>query len=358
MSSPLRVLALTRYGSLGASSRLRFLQYLPFLSEQNIQVETQALFDDAALESRYARGRYGLTLTMRSFFKRICALRQSQRVDLLWIEKEALPWWPLWLEQTLLGDVPYVLDYDDAVFHQYDQHRLGLLRRIFGQRLDRLMEQSALVVAGNEYLTNRARASGARYVALLPTVIDLQRYPTPTWQHANSETPRIVWIGSPSTATYLQMLLMPLQQLAEQFNYVLKVIGAKVDLPGVPTESIEWAEEKEVAELSMSDIGVMPLPDTPWEQGKCGYKLIQYMACGLPVVASPIGANLQIVQDSVNGFLADTAESWMIALKTLLTDAALRIQMGKAGRLQVERSYCLQVTGPKLAELLRGTVDH
>ena len=358
MISPIRVLTLTRYGAKGASSRLRMLQYLPFLRSQNIQVEVQALFDDAALESRYLHGKYGLSLIIRSFFKRICALRQRHRFDLLWIEKEALPWWPFLLEQTLLRGVPYVLDYDDAVFHQYDQHRLSLVRKAFGQRLDRLMAQSALVVSGNEYLAARARASRAQHVVVLPTVIDLQRYPTPTWRNPISETPRIVWIGSPSTATYLQILLTPLQQLAKEFKFVLKVIGAKVNLPGVPTESIEWSEKAEVAELSMSNIGVMPLPDTPWEQGKCGYKLIQYMACGLPVVASPVGANLQIVQNSVNGFLADTTESWLTSLKTLLTDAALRTQMGKAGRLQVETSYCLQVTAPKLAGLLRGSVEH
>jgi len=93
----------------------------------------------------------------------------------------------------------------------------------------------------------------------------------------------------------------------------------------------------------------MPLLDSPWERGKCGYKLIQYMACGLPVVASPVGVNASIVRDGVNGFWSHDAQSWACALEKLLTDASLRERMGAEGRQKVERDYCLQVTAPRLA---------
>jgi glycosyltransferase involved in cell wall biosynthesis len=117
-------------------------------------------------------------------------------------------------------------------------------------------------------------------------------------------------------------------------------------------ESIAWSEQTEVQSIANFDIGIMPLLDEPFARGKCGYKLIQYMACGLPVVASPVGVNSQIVEHGVNGFLADTPEQWEHALQTLLTDASLRQRMGQAGRAKVEREFCIQVTGPRLAALL------
>lgn len=356
MSRPLQVLALTRYRALGASSRLRTLQYLPALQAADIRVTVQPLFDDAALAARYAHGSYGLATVARCFTKRIVAMHQRSRFDVLWIEKETLPWWPLWLELGLLRGVPFVLDYDDAVFHNYDQHRWAAVRWVYGRRLDGLMARSHLVVAGNPYLAERATAAGAQHVELLPTVIDLQRYPAPQARKPAQDVPRIVWIGSPSTARYLQLLHQPLQKLAAQQPFVLRVIGAKVDLPGVPLELVDWAENTEVADVAACDVGVMPLLDSPWERGKCGYKLIQYMACGLPVVASPVGVNGSIVQQGGNGFLADSPQAWITALQTLLADAALRKQLGQAGRLRVEQEYCLQVTNSRLAALLRGAV--
>lgn len=351
----LRVLALTRYGALGASSRMRYLQYLPILIAADIQVEVQSLFDDATLAARYERGGYSLVAALRCFSQRIAALRKRRQFDLLWIEKEALPWWPLWVESGLLRGVPYVLDFDDAVFHNYDQHRLALVRHCFGQRLDGLMARSALVVGGNDYLAQRARDAGAPWVEVLPTVIDLARYPVPkSLQRAGQlPVPTIVWIGSPSTVGYLQLLQEPLQQLAKRIPFVLRVIGGEVDIPGVKTECLAWTEETEVAHIASADVGVMPLLDSPWERGKCGYKLIQYMACGLPVMASPVGVNTRIVQPGVNGYLADDPQAWMQSLERLLMDAPLRMQMGEAGRHQVEQEYCVQVTGPRLARWLR-----
>jgi glycosyltransferase involved in cell wall biosynthesis len=117
--------------------------------------------------------------------------------------------------------------------------------------------------------------------------------------------------------------------------------------------SIPWTEQTEVASIASFDIGIMPLLDAPFERGKCGYKLIQYMACGLPVVASPVGVNCQIVEHGVNGFLADTPEQWEQVLMTLLADAGLRQRMGAAGRRKVEQHYSIQVTGPKLAAMLK-----
>jgi glycosyltransferase involved in cell wall biosynthesis len=333
------------------------MQYLPTLKNAGLQITMQSLLSDDLLQARRKRGAYAFTKLLRAYADRCRVLLQRHQFDVVWIEKEALPWWPLWLERALLSRVPYVLDYDDAIFHNYDQHAYSWVRQVYGRRLDGLMANAALVVGGNQYLAQRARDAGAHRVEVLPTVIDLDRYPyrpkanalTP----ATDESQHIVWIGSPSTVRYLQLLREPLQALAERHSFVLRVIGGgAVDIPGVQVEVVPWAEDTEVENISACDVGVMPLLDSPWEQGKCGYKLIQYMACGLPVVASGVGVNSEIVKQGESGFLASTHDEWVHALKTLLTDAALRQRMGQAGRRKVERQYCLQITGPRMTALL------
>jgi glycosyltransferase involved in cell wall biosynthesis len=126
-----------------------------------------------------------------------------------------------------------------------------------------------------------------------------------------------------------------------------------VGLNKIATDIRPWTEDREVDDILDFDVGIMPLRDGLWELGKCGYKLIQYMACGRPVVASPIGVNRQIVEHGVNGYLAATADEWVIALRTLRDDQGLRDKLGRNGRKKVEGHYCLQVTAPRLAELLR-----
>ena len=357
----IKVLALTKYGRLGASSRMRSLQYAPWFRQAGLEVTAQSLISDELLAARYQHGNYGFSL-LRAYADRLRALMARQQFDLVWIEKEALPWWPLWLELALLRGVPYVLDYDDAIFHNYDQHPNSWVRSVFGRRLDGLMARAALVVGGNNYLAQRARDSGARWVEVLPTVIDLTRYPSKPPDSttaymplmATVGLPRIVWIGSPSTVRYLQLIREPLQALAARQPFVLRVIGGgAMDLPGVQVEVLPWAEATEVESISDCQVGVMPLLDSLWERGKCGYKLIQYMACGLPVVASGVGVNPEIVRNGENGFLADTPPEWVNALGNLLSDSALRMQMGAMGRQRVENEYCIQKTGPRMAQLLR-----
>lgn len=358
----LKVLALTKYGRLGASSRMRFLQYLPWLQQAGIEVTVRPLLSDEVLRTRYQRGSYGLWSLLQAYATRCQALLQRRHFDVVWIEKEALQWFPLWFELAILRGTPYMLDFDDAVFHHYDQHANPWLRRLYGQRLDRLMANAALVVGGNNYLAQRARDAGTRSAVVLPTVIDLERYPNQpkllVTVTSSDYLPRIVWIGSPSTARYLQLLLEPLKTLTKVHPFVLRVIGSgPLDLPGVQVEVLPWLEDTEVKNISDCDIGVMPLLDSSWERGKCGYKLIQYMACSLPVVASNVGVNPEIVQAGKNGFLVNTPDEWVAALGMLLANQSLRTQMGLVGRQQVVHSYCIQQTGSRQAELLRAAAE-
>ena len=349
----MRVFALTYYDRLGASSRLRFFQYLPYLSSQGIDVDVSYFLSSDYVKLRQ-RGLGVLAEASLAFYRRLSALPQKGGYDLMWIEKECFPWLPALLETSILGtSPPFVLDYDDAVFHQYDQHRSTIVRKLLAGKHPILMKKSALVIAGNSYLEEFARSSGARHVETLPTAIDLGRYMQFGQFSALHNPVRIGWIGQSSTAKFLKPLVSLFLQLEQEGGVNFKAIGIDPKVHELPMEGLAWSEETEVGSIRDLDVGIMPLTDGPFERGKCGYKLIQYMGCGLPVVASPVGVNKEIVEHGVTGFLAETEAEWFNALRTLIKDAALRERMGRAGRLKVEREFSTYVTAPRLAELLK-----
>lgn len=354
----MRVLLLTRYDRLGASSRMRMLQYLPWLTSADMDVTVSPLFPDAYVQG-LQQGQRKPWQVFTAYWGRLRTLLNSGDHDLLWIEKECLPWLPAWVEQVLLpARIPYVLDYDDAVFHYYDEHRSALVKHLLGTKHPALMRNSSLVVAGNSYLAKFARAAGAPWVEVVPTTVDLTRYETIEAQGSNvpKSPPCVGWIGQRATADFLRPLTPLFESLTARALGRFAAIGIDTQALSLPMASIPWSESSEVASIKGFDVGIMPLVDGPFERGKCGYKLIQYMACGLPVVASPVGVNAEIVEHGVNGFLANTPQEWEYALTTLLTDAALRQRMGQAGRRKVEEHYSLQVTGPRLADLLKNAI--
>lgn len=349
----MKCLVLTRYGPLGASSRMRCYQYLPWLERAGIQATVAPLFSDKYVLGLQSNTR-SLREAVRAYVGRVWSLLRGSQFDLLWIEKEAMPWLPVGLEKVLLpGTVPYILDYDDAVFHCYDQHRSTLIRHMLADKHAELMRNAALVVAGNDYLADFAQQAGARHVEVVPTVIDLDRYPEARQSRLKGDIalPCVGWIGQRATARFLAPYGGIFERLSVAGKARFAAIGIDAPSLGLPMEPIPWSDQTEVASISRFDIGIMPLLDAPFERGKCGYKLIQYMACGLPVVASPVGVNCKIVEHGVNGFLAETPQQWEQALTTLLADAELRRRMGLAGRQKVEREYCIQVTGPRLVAL-------
>lgn len=313
------------------------------------------LFDEAYLRQRYEGGRSHIKSVMAAFVGRLCLLMSARRYDLVVIEYEVLPYFAAVPERFLVWlGVPYVVDYDDALFHQYDQHKRWWIRRLLGKKIAHVMRGASLVTAGNAYLADYALRAGATRVEIVPTVVDLERYQQAALPHSGNAAFTVGWIGSPTTAKYLEAIAPALTEVCAGENVRVCLIGSgPVWLPGVPVEVLPWEIASEVHELQQFDMGIMPLPDEPWARGKCGLKLIQYMACGLPVVASPVGANCEIVEHGVNGYLAATLDEWVQALRKLLLDTDLRQQMGKVGRSKVEEGYSLQVTGPRLAELLQ-----
>jgi glycosyltransferase involved in cell wall biosynthesis len=348
----MKILLLSKYSRKGASTRLRLLQYLPYLEAKGFEVTVSSLFDDQYLDQLYRHGkRAPLHMTM-FYLRRMFVLLSAFRYDLIWVEKEIFPYMPALAERVLcwLGR-RYVVDYDDAIFHNYDLSGNPVLRKVLGRKIDVIMRYASCVVVGNDYLASRAKAAGAVCVELVPTVVDARRYNSK--ESSLAASPVIGWIGSPSTQRYVADIAQMLTSLCQKHDARLLLIGASADIasefPGLNVEVEPWSEVSEAELIARMDIGIMPLPDGPWEKGKCGYKLIQYMACGIPVIASPVGVNVDIVGMSRCGLLADNVAEWEATLVQLLESSALRHQLGRAGQQAVEGKYSLQVQAPILA---------
>jgi glycosyltransferase involved in cell wall biosynthesis len=215
-----------------------------------------------------------------------------------------------------------------------------------------------VVVAGNEYIAERARRAGARRVEIIPSVIDSSRYLQPVRLGANSpsrESPVVIgWIGTPVTAQYLLRIEEAFRAVAAKHSVELHVVGASAPaaFAGLPVKNIAWDEATEIESIRLFDIGIMPLDNTAWEHGKCAYKLLQVMAAGRPVVASPVGANCSVIQDGVSGFLADNPIRWIEALVALIENPSLRVRMGANALQTVKDRYTTERVLPRLASVL------
>jgi glycosyltransferase involved in cell wall biosynthesis len=349
-----RVLALTRYARRGASSRLRTLQFLPGLASHGIEVVPRPLLDDAFLERRYAGARADVLSIARAYATRAAEIRQDGGWDLVWLEKEAFPWLPAPIERALSRfRCPYVVELDDAWFHRYDASDSSLVRLTLGGKLDAVMREAATVIAGNAYIAERAREAGAPRVEIVPTCVDVAKYSVPP--PLSGTIPFTVgWIGTPLTARYLDAVAGALARLTLAAPLRLLAVGANdLQLSGVTVEPLPWSEETEAFSIARFDVGIMPLPDSPWERGKCGYKLLQCLAAGKAVVASPVGVNESIVREGENGFLARDEEGWVRGLRALRDDPARRAAMGEAGRQLVHERFSVATHVGPLAKILK-----
>lgn len=348
-----RGLVFSKYGDLAASTRQRISQMQPYLAQAGISLEFAPLFDNAYLEQTLGRGERSALATLAAYGRRLKQLHHAKEADFVWIQYELFPYLPEGFE-ALIGSVkkPIILDYDDAIFHQYDTHPNLLLRGLLANKLKPLIARASLVMCGNRYLKDYMAPLTAR-AEIIPTVVDITSY-QPAPAKAPGKKPTLGWIGSPSTWKYCAPLFDMLAEMVTQGKLEVLVVGAGPAADtGLPFEFRPWSEAREVADIQAMDLGIMPLPDEPWARGKCGYKLIQYMACGLPVVASPVGVNREIVSDGINGFLAQDSAQWHKAIDTLIADTALRARMGIAGRKIVEERYSIQRYGPEVARLIQ-----
>ena len=364
-SAPIRVLALSPIPEEGAGCRFRIAQFIPYLTSVGIEVTLNSLFNAEFFDLVYKPGHYlRKTVTFAGLsVKRLDALRDVSRYDAILLYREIFPIGPAVIERLLGsgGRPPIVFDFDDAIFlpSVSDANRLISALKQPG-KVATIIRQSAHVVVGNEYLASYARRFSDA-VTVIPTCVDTTKFvPSPPRDGAKaSGDPVIGWIGSPTTAFYVQRLTEVFQRVRARHPFVLRISGsgAPIQVPGVVTENAPWSLGDEVRLFNTCDVGVYPLADDEWSKGKCGFKAIEFMACGVPVVASAVGVNREIIQDGVNGFLASTDDEWVDKIGRLLVDRDLGRRLGAAGRRTVEDRYSLQVHAPTLAATLRGVVE-
>lgn len=332
---------------------MRSFQYFPFLEKSEMKIIARPLFNDQYLKFLYS-GRISSLSVVSAYIKRFFVLFSLYRYDKIVIEKELFPYFPAWPEWFMnkLG-INYIVDYDDAIFHSYDLHPNPIIRKLLGNKIDQVMKNSKAVIAGNSYLAKRAEKAGSKHIFILPTVIDLNRYVVKKFIAKPSFV--IGWIGTKST---FEKHLLPckgwMEKAIAMYNVEFHIVGISEGMGiGSGLSYIPWTEETEVSSILNFDIGIMPLQDSVWEKGKCAYKLIQYMACGLPVIASPIGMNKEVVKNDLNGFLVENEKEWLTAIGKLVENAQLRSDYGLNGRELVERKYCIQVTNEKLLQIIK-----
>ncbi len=354
----MKILALVPHPAAGASTRYRVLQYAPLLERRGYTLEIAPLFDARAFDRLYRPGKWlakGADLA-RAFASRLRDVLGAARADVVIVHREIWPLAGLLHEGILRARNPrFVFDLDDAIFLP----NVSRANRAFAFLKDAhksawLARHAAAVSAGNGFLADWARGAGAKTgdVFLVPTAVD-----TDVWRPAAGTrppgTPILGWIGSHSTVSYLEPLRPVFTELARRVPGIrLRVIGAEFACEGIDVECQPWSLDTEVRALEETTIGLAPLTDSAWSQGKCGLKVLQYMALGKPVISSPVGANHEIVLDGVTGRFANSAEQWQDTVLQLLDSPAEQSRLGMAGRARVEQEYSLRAVEPRLAAAL------
>lgn len=341
----MNVLFLPQSGELGPSSRYRVYQLLPRLEQHGIHGTVspgigEELYRRIYLETPPPDAR-------RRAFQAIWQQRKRdlmtvENFDAVFIQKNFFPGLYAGWEKKIAARRPMFVDVDDAIWlpRQGGHPLLRLLHR--ESRVQSVFARATTVFAGNEFLAAYARRFN-RSVIVVPSSIDTTRYPS------TGGGTVVGWIGSRTTLPYMQ----PLAEVFRQLKIIPRVIAAgDPSVLGFPVDFRLWQLSTELNELSQIGIGIAPLPDTPWENGKCGVKLLQYMACGMPVIASPVGVHRDIIEHGVNGFLATTPAEWRSCLEQLLGDESLRQRLGAAGRATVQKNYDVGTAAGRLAKAL------
>lgn len=278
----------------------------------------------------------------RSLPGRLALLRKARTSEVVILQKKLFP--ASYVGLLRHANPNLIFDVDDAVmFHELERHEP--VTGEFFRRFCAIAAASRIVVCGNAYLASfatAARTTTGDAVAILPTPIDTRTLLAKS-SYASNDGPVIGWMGTKGNLKQMEPIIGALQKLQAAFpDARLRIVADRgIELPGIHTETKLWSATDEADDLRHFDIGIMPLEDNPWNRGKGGYKLLQYMAAGLPAIASPVGINCDILQSGKNGYLADTPNTWLHALTLLSGDTALRQRIGNAARATVEGRYAL-----------------
>ncbi len=350
----MKILFFTKYSEKGASSRYRVYQYLDYFKSQAIKVDVFPLLEDKYLDDLYAHKRGPKLYLISLFVKRLIKIFYAGSYDLVVIQKELFPYLPPVFEYLLyLFNKNIIFDFDDAIFLYY-QHKLFLKSKI-----PTTIRLSKAVTVGNSYLAKYAMKFN-KNVIVVPTTIDVNKYKPKLNHKIKKNSPIVIgWIGTPITARFLEVVKESLLLLSKKYDIILRCVGTPKDfsINGINVENVKWEVSTEVKTLQSFDIGIMPLTDEPVSKGKCGLKLLQYMAMGIPSVASPVGVNRDIIRDGVNGFLASSTEEWVKKISLLIENEKLYRDISENARSTVEQNFSLEKWASKLIKIFRQFSD-
>lgn len=339
------------------SQRFRFEQYIVFLRENDFETEVVPFLDKKGWKALYKEGGvFKKFLAMkRAFLRRWALMFRIRKYDHIFIHREASMIGPPvfeWIIAKLLRR-KFIYDFDDAIWlPNYSESNARFHRLKMYGKVRRIMKWADQVTAGNDFLAEFARKHNSN-VQVIPTTVDTENVHN---QKGNPENdiPVIGWTGSHTTAAYLKNLLPVLDELYQTKPFIFRIVSNQepgLDRPYV--DYIKWSRENEIKVLCSFNIGVMPLEDSIWSKGKCGFKALQYMALEVPAVISPVGVNVQIVSDGVDGYLCQDNESWKKHLSDLITDPELRKKLGANGRQTVEDRYSVKAFKQRYLELFQ-----
>jgi len=328
------------------SQRFRFVQYLDILKEKGYNFETHAYLSDNAWKILYQPGRFfsKFLRIVRGYLNRLLLLPKISKFDYVFIHREAAPLGPPIIEFFIakLLNKKIIYDFDDAIWlpnFSESNRFFSFIKWYSNSKV--LCKWAYKVSCGNDYLCNFARQYNAN-VVYNPTTIDTVHYHN---QISNQQKATFVigWTGSHSTTRYLNDIVGVLKKLENEHRFELHVIAdIPPDLDLKSFKFIKWQKENEINDLLAFSIGIMPLKDDPWAAGKCGFKALQYMALGIPALVSPVGVNTRIVDDGINGFICKTEQDWELAIKKLMEDHELLIQMAQNTRKKIEEHYSVK----------------
>jgi len=350
-------LFLVPYPIEGASNRYRVEQYLPYLEKAGIEYRLKPFWSNSGFRLLYKPGQ---RLAKFYFFllgsiSRLFDLFTLFRYDTVFIHREAYPIGGAFFERILrILKKPFIFDFDDAIYLATSSHSNYFVEKY--KRPDRvaaIIKMSKHVIAGNEHLAEFARNYNGS-VSVIPTPIDTDRY-CPNQPNSSAEV-TIGWIGSVTTISFLNLLRNVFIRFSREFPSVkFKIVGGNFNINNLSNIICKpWSLAEELEDLSSFDIGVMPMPEDRWTEGKCGFKAILYMSMGIATVCSPVGVNKTIISDGLNGFLAKDEQEWFTKLSRLVEDVQLRKRLASAGRKTVEERYSLSVNLPAFLKVLTG----
>ncbi|HQY17353.1 MAG TPA: glycosyltransferase family 4 protein [Ferruginibacter sp.] len=348
-TSPIKILFIVPYPlSTAPSQRFRIEQYFSLLKRERIQYKLAPFVNSGTYTLLYKKGISAKKIfgILMGFLRRLkLVFFESKNYEVIFIHREASPLGPPvfeWILAKLLKR-KFIYDYDDAIWEPSISaaNRAAFFAKAFW-KIKYICKWAFINSAGNNFLENYAKQSGARQSLFLPTVVDAVNRYVPAKAKNNNIPPVIGWTGSHSTIMYLQSCIEILKELKQLHEFALVVISDKKPELDIDFVFVPWNTQTEIESLQHFDIGIMPLVKDRWSEGKCGFKIIQYMATGIPAVASPTGANTSIIDNGINGFICNSKEEWIRSLSMLLNDKAKREEMGFLARNKIEAHYSLQ----------------